>query len=202
MSQTITRKTGHFAWCALVALHLARREGLVQSDMQKNLFLIRWLATAKKQRRFDRDVTPDIDWLLQQGRTLGSRGKLPQKLDYLYRSCTGALHEQSDLFRLTYALESAKEAGFAYQLLSDKSWHRRHAVSPDTLSNTICLSKNALEQAFDTDGHQTAHLPVKIGGDIAALAELLTQCGWQLITTDNPPLYLLLTLINPSISAG
>ncbi|EGB53000.1 hypothetical protein ERLG_01345 [Escherichia coli H263] len=156
----------------------------------------------QKQRRFDRDVTPDIDWLLQQGRTLGSRAKLPQKLDYLYRSCTGALHEQSDLFRLTYALESAKEAGFAYQLLSDKSWHRRHAVSPDTLSNTICLSKNALEQAFDTDGHQTAHLPVKIGGDIAALAELLTQCGWQLITTDNPPLYLLLTLINPSISAG
>ncbi len=62
--------------------------------------------------------------------------------------------------------------------------------------------QNALEQAFDTDGHQTAHLPVKIGGDIAALAELLTQCGWQLITTDNPPLYLLLTLINPSISAG
>ncbi len=55
--------------------------------------LIRWLATAKKQRRFDRDVTPDIDWLLQQGRTLGSRAKLPQKLDYLYRSCTGALHE-------------------------------------------------------------------------------------------------------------
>ncbi|MEX5486954.1 DUF2913 family protein [Proteus mirabilis] len=46
--------------------------------------LIRWLATAKKQRRFDRDVTPDIDWLLQQGRTLGSRAKLPQKLDYLY----------------------------------------------------------------------------------------------------------------------
>lgn len=72
MSQTITRKTGHFAWCALVALHLARREGLVQSDMQKNLFLIRWLATAKKQRRFDRDVTPDIGWLLQQGRTLGA----------------------------------------------------------------------------------------------------------------------------------
>lgn len=85
MSQTLTKKAGHLAWCALMALHLAEREGTVRSDMQKNLFLIRWLATAQKQRRFPREVAPDIDWLLRQGRTLGIRAKLPQKLDYLYR---------------------------------------------------------------------------------------------------------------------
>lgn len=180
MSQNIPRKTGHFAWCALIALHLARRDGRIHSDMQKNLFLMRWLATAKKQRRFDRDVTPDIDWLLQQGRTLGSRAKLPQKLDYLYRSCTGALHEQSDLFRLTYAFESAKEAGFSYQILNNKAWHGRYALIPDNTRNALYLFNVALDAAFDSNGKQIARLPVKISGDIAGFTALLKSCGWQL----------------------
>ncbi|GKO04826.1 hypothetical protein NUBL17190_50480 [Klebsiella pneumoniae] len=33
------------------------------SPVQENLFLTRWLATALKQRRFSRDVAPDIEWL-------------------------------------------------------------------------------------------------------------------------------------------
>ncbi|KAF1366368.1 hypothetical protein FHR25_005159 [Yokenella regensburgei] len=38
------------------------------SPAQENLFITRWLATALKQRRFSRDVTPDLEWLLKQGR--------------------------------------------------------------------------------------------------------------------------------------
>lgn len=102
-------KSGHLAWCALVALKLAQQEGLVSSDAQKNLFLTRWLATALKQRRFHRDVTPDLEWLLKQGRLYGVRANLVSKLEYLWRSCTGELSEQNDLFRLTYALETARE---------------------------------------------------------------------------------------------
>ncbi|EDF0513819.1 DUF2913 family protein [Salmonella enterica subsp. enterica serovar Enteritidis] len=61
---TLTEKSGHLAWCALVALALARQNGDVLSPAQENLFLTRWLATALKQRRFSREVTPDIEWLL------------------------------------------------------------------------------------------------------------------------------------------
>ncbi len=68
---TLTEKSGHLAWCALVALALARQDGSVQSPAQENLFLTRWLATALKQRRFARVVSPDIEWLLKQGRQLG-----------------------------------------------------------------------------------------------------------------------------------
>lgn len=180
MTLTITQKSGHFAWCALVALHLAEQDGQVKSDIQKNLFLIRWLATAKKQRRFDRTVTADIDWLLRQGRTLGVRAKLPQKLDYLYHSCTGTLNDQSDLFRLTYAFESAKEAGFSYQILNHKAWHGRHALIPDNTRNALYLFNVALDAAFDSNGKQIARLPVKISGDIAGFTALLKSCGWQL----------------------
>lgn len=47
---TLTEKSGHLAWCALVALALARQDGGVISPAQENLFLTRWLATALKQR--------------------------------------------------------------------------------------------------------------------------------------------------------
>ncbi len=110
---TLTEKSGHLAWCAPVALALARQDGGVLSPAQENLFLTRWLATALKQRRFSRDVTPDIEWLLKQGRQMGVSAKLASKLNYLWRSCTGELSEQNDLFRLTYALElpSAERSG-------------------------------------------------------------------------------------------
>ena len=79
--------------CTGFALHLARRGGAGAVRHAEKPVFNTLAGNRQKQRRFDRDVTPDIDWLLQQGRTLGSRAKLPQKLDYLYRSCTGALHE-------------------------------------------------------------------------------------------------------------
>ena len=77
----LTEKSAHLAWCALVALALARQNGDVVSPVQENLFLTRWLATALKQRRFSRDVAPDIEWLLKQGRQLGVNAKLARKLN-------------------------------------------------------------------------------------------------------------------------
>ena len=73
------------------------------------------LRRLKKQRRFSRDVATDVDWILNQGRTLGVRARLRHKLDYLWRSCTGELSEQNDLFRLTYALDLAKQYDWVYQ---------------------------------------------------------------------------------------
>lgn len=49
------RKSGHLAWCALVALALARQDGAVQSPAQENIFLTRWLATTLKQRMTTRE---------------------------------------------------------------------------------------------------------------------------------------------------
>ena len=79
------RKSDYLAWCTLVALALARQDGGVLSPAQENLFLTRWLATALKQRRFPRDVTPDIEWLLKQGCQMDVSAKLASKLDCLQR---------------------------------------------------------------------------------------------------------------------
>ncbi|WP_337261394.1 MULTISPECIES: DUF2913 family protein [unclassified Serratia (in: enterobacteria)] len=109
-----------FAWCGLVALRLAQQEGRALSGLQQHLFLMQWLTTAQKQKRFPKCVASDIAWLLQQGKKYGFAAKLPHKLDYLYRSTRGMLAQQSDLFRLTYFLETLKAMGWRNELVSQK----------------------------------------------------------------------------------
>lgn len=176
---TFTEKSGHLAWCALTALALAKQDGSAISPAQENLFLTRWLATALKQRRFSRDVAPDIEWLLKQGRQLGIRAKLATKLNYLWRSCTGKLSNQKDLFRLTYALETAKDMHWNYRLLSDREWSGRYAVTLVLKENTIHLSHGNLDVAFDDDGWQVYPLMARLIGRMADLEGLLNHCSWQ-----------------------
>ena len=119
-SRDADRKSGHLAWCAPVALALAEQEGGVLSPAQENLFLIRWLATALEATAFPREINPDIEWLLNRGASWASARSWPASWNYLWRSCTGELSEQNDLFRLTYALETAKDMHWNYRLLSDR----------------------------------------------------------------------------------
>ncbi|WP_320729472.1 MULTISPECIES: DUF2913 family protein [Enterobacter] len=176
---TLTDKSGHLAWCALVALALARQDGGVLSPAQENLFLTRWLATALKQRRFSRDVTPDIEWLLKQGRQLGISAKLASKLNYLWRSCTGELSEQNDLFRLTYALETAKDMHWNYRLLSDREWSGRNSVALSAGVNVIYLSRDNLDVAFDDSGRQIYPLTARLTGNVAGVIKLFNRCDWH-----------------------
>lgn len=179
-----TEKTGHLAWCALIALLMARDDGQVVSEPQENLFITRWFAQAKKQRRFSRDVATDIDWILNQGRTLGVRARLRHKLDYIWSSCTGELSEQNDLFRLTYAMELVKQYDWVYHVLSDSEWSGRHPVQPAGSVNSICLLKSALDTGFSDDGTQRLPVPVRIGGRADGLNSLLKSCGWEAVCND------------------
>lgn len=176
---TLTARSGHMAWCALVALHLARKDGVVCGESRESLFLTRWLATALKQKRFPREVAPDIEWLLKQGRLYGVRAKLASKLEYLWHSCTGEISAQSDLFRLTYAIETAKSMQWTYRLLSDREWSGRHAVPVNPAINCLYLSKSSLDAAFDDDGRLKGELLARITGNIAGFSTLLSRCGWK-----------------------
>lgn len=171
-------KTGHLAWCALVALQLARQDGLISSESQENLFITRWFALAKKQRRFSRDLAADIDWILNQGRALGMRARLRHKLDYIWRSCNGELLEQNEMFRLTYAIELATQHDWTYHALSDRDWSGRHRIQTSASVNSICLLKSSLDIAFNEEGIQTLPVPARISGQVEALNELLKSCGW------------------------
>ena len=56
---------GKLAFAALVALKLAQWDGKAARNAQsENLFLLRWLQTALKQKRFHRCVVHDFEWLI------------------------------------------------------------------------------------------------------------------------------------------
>ncbi|ECN9267099.1 DUF2913 family protein [Salmonella enterica subsp. enterica serovar Typhimurium] len=178
-------RSAHLAWCALIALHLARLDGHVHSETQENLFLVRWLAGAEKQRRFSRDVASDIRWLLKEGRSLGIRARLRSKLEFLWRAGNGDILAQTDMFRLTWGLEILKGYRWGYHVLSDSDWsgRRRMRISPDV--NAVSLLQSSLERAFAEDGSQLRPVRVKVNGNVAALEALLTSCGWQLQQADD-----------------
>nr|WP_310615694.1 DUF2913 family protein [Pantoea cypripedii] len=176
---SLTEKTSHLAWCALISLYTARQDGFVVSESQESIFLTRWLANALKQHRFSREIAPDINWLLKQGRAFGTKAKLRQKLEYLWRSCNGLLSEQNDLFRLTYAIETAKLMGWAYRRLNDREWIGRNAVILNSDTNGIYFLRSSLEVSFDDNGMQTSPLIAKLTGNISNLETVFNRCGWH-----------------------
>ncbi|EBQ8600499.1 DUF2913 family protein [Salmonella enterica] len=185
-------------WCALIALHLARQEGRVRSEQQENLFLVRWFADAERQRRFSRDVATDIRWMLQQGRSLGVRAQLAKKLDYIWRSTTGNIMEQTELFRLTRGLETARSQQWVYHVLSDQEWLRLHrlSINPDVCA--VYIPQSALEKAFSDEGKQISPVLVRITGNAAAFGVLLASCGWQVQPSEEPGvLFLMAVLAGP-----
>ncbi len=63
----------HFAFCGQVALHLADQDSGPLSPMGQHLFVLRWLVTAQKQKRFPKVVASEIAWLIDRGRRLGQK---------------------------------------------------------------------------------------------------------------------------------
>lgn len=175
---TDNQHISHFAWCALVALSLARQDGSVTSPAQENLYLTRWLAQAEKQKRFSREVAGDISWLLKEGRNQGSYADLPGKLEYLWRDTQGDLHSASDFFRLQHALHGIQLGGWEYTVLSEKEWTRRQQLRRRPAAPGLYISSGVLEASFDSQGKMCFPLPVHFTGNLTALNILLKRAGW------------------------
>ncbi|MDI9110335.1 hypothetical protein DMW62_04275 [Serratia marcescens] len=164
----------NLAFCALVALSIARQDGIAGNPLSEHLFLVRWLATAQKQKRFPKCVAIDIAHLLEQGRKTGPASKLREKLQYLWQSCTEPLSTQSDLFRLTYVTEKLKEQGWKNFTLDNKSWkdERFPASCPP---NGFYTEESALHAAYSDDGRLISPLDLRIVGDVDLLLALMEQ---------------------------
>ncbi|ELQ9310802.1 DUF2913 family protein [Serratia marcescens] len=166
----------NLAFCALVALSIARQDGVAGTPLAEHLFLVRWLATAQKQKRFPKCVVIDIAHLLEQGRQKGPASKLREKLQSLWQSCTAPLTMQSDLFRLTYVTEKLREQGWKNFTLDSKSWkdERFPASCPP---NGFYTEESALHAVYSDDGRLISPLYLRIVGDVDLLLALMEQCA-------------------------
>lgn len=114
----------------------------------------------------------------QSGETYGFGAKLVEKVDYLYRSCTGVLKDQSDLFRLTYALEVVKATGWKYILLSDKLWKDMARYSLAVAA--VYIQQSQLDACFNNDGYLIAPLAMRFVGNAVALTNVFAECALTL----------------------
>lgn len=175
---TDNQHINHFAWCALVALSIARQDGGANSPTQENLFMTRWLAQAEMKKLFSRKVAGDIHWLLKDGRNLGAHADLRGKLEYLWRDTKGDIHLASDLFRLQHVLHGLQLGGWNYGALSEAEWTERKQLRRLPAASGLYLSRKALEASFDGQGNQCLLLDVHFTGSLAALNILLERAGW------------------------
>lgn len=90
-----TRDLAHLAFCALAALQTAVQHSVVTSPMAEHLFIIRWLATAQKQKRLSKTVAIDIKLLLDRGQKQGIGAKLKSHFEYVWRSCRGDIRQHN-----------------------------------------------------------------------------------------------------------
>ncbi|MBU9819644.1 DUF2913 family protein [Rahnella sp. BCC 1045] len=176
---------GHLAWCGLIALHLARKDGVAHSSSQENLYLIRWLAAAEKQKRFPKETADHIRWLLREGREKGVLADLPGKLTYLWRAGSGALLMQNDLFRLQHVLHATRLTGWVHNVLSEDEWGQRKLMNINPAVSSIYLNEYELETGFDSQGRQVKAFPVRVAGNIEGLDIVLQRAGWRRESVNN-----------------
>lgn len=181
---------GKLAFSALVALKLAQWDGkAARSAQSENLFLLRWLQTALKQKRFNRCVVHDFEWLIHLGQQRLMTSKLKFRLEYLWRSCCCDITSQSDLFRLTYATELLKDLGWDSVVLSDDRWQKLITKKPIlTAIPTFYVTQSALTVGFSDDGKQVNSVDFWVLGDKKQFSEVIKQHhlqgkfddgGWQ-----------------------
>ncbi|EHE5101727.1 DUF2913 family protein [Salmonella enterica] len=170
MATDTTELLGHLAWCAQIALGIARRDKKVTTPLQEHIFLMNWLTTAQKKKLFSKAIACEIDYLIRTGKKEGILSNLKRKLTYIYKSCCEDIHKQTDLFRLTYAIEQLKTRGWESHTISTADWKKgwESAIKP-----AIYMELPALQAAFSDEGKQLTPLPIRIAGDIDYAAQIL-----------------------------
>ncbi|WP_338627926.1 DUF2913 family protein [Enterobacter sp. JJBC] len=158
----------HFAWCALVALRTAQQDGQALSPLSTHAFLLRWLTVAYKQKRFTRAIASDIEALLTLGRSKGLAASLFSRLEYLWVSCTGPVTAQSDLYRLTYAIEQLKSEGWVNAVVSDREWGTEALTEEYRDIDALLVRKSALTDGFSNEGKLVAPVEFQVTGNLSA----------------------------------
>lgn len=169
--QTVA-ELAHFAWCALVALRTVQQDGQALSPLSTHTFLLRWLTVAYKQKRFPRAVASDIEGLLALGRSKGLAASLLNRLEYLWTSCTGPVSAQSDLYRLTYAIEQLKSNGWVNAAVSDDDWDSTILIEEYRDTDALLVKKSALTGGFSDEGKLVAPVEFLVNGDLSACMEI------------------------------
>lgn len=164
----------HLAWCIIVAVKLARKEGRSLTSLQTHMFIMQWLSTAQKRKVFPKSLAPDIIWLQEQGKLKGPSARLYSKVEYIWLASSGELASQSTLFRFTCMIDTLRSMGWKDYLLSDDDWKNGWKAGAEI--SAIYTQKSQLQLSFTEKGELTTPLELRITGIPDGIFPLLEQC--------------------------
>ncbi|EAM7300310.1 hypothetical protein AG28_19875 [Salmonella enterica subsp. enterica] len=132
-------------------------------------FLLRWLTGAQKQRRFPGSVAPDQEGLLVLGRQKGATARPEQRLEYLWQYCINPVKQQSDLFRLMYAIESLKSQGWINAVVSDEEWVPLQLQAEYAGTPALLVRKSKLTENYSEQGTLLSRVSFLVAGNICVV---------------------------------
>ncbi|ELN2578955.1 DUF2913 family protein [Enterobacter kobei] len=165
---------GHLAWCALVALRLAQRDGQALSPLMAHAFLMRWLGTAQRQKRFSRAIADEIEDLLRCGRQKGAGAQLQQRLEGVLAASNGPVQAQSELHRLTFAIDRLKSQGWINAVVTDKEWRRESLRDEYAGERALLVRKSDLVRQFSDAGRLQGPVTFMVTGEPDVVRDILS----------------------------
>ena len=167
----------NFAWCLLVAVKMAKRDGLANNKAQEHIFIMRWLETAMKRKLFPKSVASDILWLQGQGKRYSFSANLLNKVQYIWNSATGEIDKQNDLFKLTYFIETLKDMGWTDVRMSPEEW-----IDPGyaySSSASVYIRMKDLATSYNDDLKICSPLELRFSTNYNGVLVALNDCSMK-----------------------
>ncbi|POT59890.1 hypothetical protein C3432_04070 [Citrobacter amalonaticus] len=103
-----------------------------------------------------------------QERNKGLAASLLNRVKSLRSSCSGPIPAQSDLYRLTYAIEQLKSRDWIKVVVSDDDRDGEHLVGEYSDTDALLVRKSALTHGFSDEGKLIAPVEFLVDGDLSA----------------------------------
>ncbi|MBK0018742.1 DUF2913 family protein [Kosakonia sp. S42] len=166
--------SARMAWCALVALAMARRDGIVSLPGSEALFLQRWLVTAQKQKRFPKSTADDLAALLEYARTPGTSARLLAQLERLWLTGNRSPRGETGLHRFTRVTEILKAAGWDNAVVSPRDL-KSGAADDYRCASGFYVTRTALSTGFNQAGALVHPVNIRVRGEAEVFMRTLAQ---------------------------
>ncbi|WP_288626352.1 DUF2913 family protein [uncultured Citrobacter sp.] len=155
-----------FTWSALVAIGIALQDHKIHSKMSEHIFIMHWLAIAKKRKLFSRSVANELQWLIDEGKKKSINAQLKFKIEYLYATSSGDVTMQNDYFKFTHTIEMLRNNGWQNFLLTPEKWRGLHDKIKVRKGNFIFMDDTRLQECFGAQGEIVKPFCIRVYGDV------------------------------------
>ena len=155
-----------FTWSALVAIGIAIKDHKIYSKMSEHLFIMHWLAIAKKRKIFSKSIVSELQWLIDEGKKKSINAQLKFKIEYLYATSSGDLTMQNDYFKFTHTIEVLRNNGWESFLLTPEKWQGLHESIKVRKGDFIFMDDARLQECFGVQGEIVKPFCIRVYGDV------------------------------------